>query len=255
MAYFQGNFYSKYLSYDVKVSVILPERPKEKAKKENYKVLYLLHGRGDNSDSWVLNSQILLYANEHQVAVIMPSGEDGFYTNTVEGKQYFSFMTEELPSKMKELFPISDKPEDTYIAGLSMGGYGALKIGLTYPERFAGIGIFSAAIRPDQMPDFPETELEKNVLADNLKRTFGEGALGKEDDPYELMEQCRKRQSSIPKIIQYEGKEDFLYDMNRDFKQYMERNGFNYLYEEWSGSHNWYFWNVAVKKFMKEVYV
>lgn len=255
MALFKCSFYSKYLSYITNVTVILPENSgwQEEEQDEKYKVLYLLHGRGDNHESWIQNSQISVYAQEHQIAVVMPAAEDSFYVDSVTGKRYFSYLADELPKYLKKYFPLSDSPEDTFIAGLSMGGYGTLKIGLTYPERFAAIGILSAAVRPDHMPDFHDNDMDREIIRDNLIRTIGEGELRDEDNPYCLLKKWIREDKKLPAIYQYIGTEDFLYEMNQDFRQFLQENHVEAYYEDWKGVHDWRFWNVAVEKFINQI--
>ena len=254
MALLECSFFSRYLSYTTKAAVFLPERDNWKKAPERGKVLYLLHGRGDNHDSWIQNTQIALFAQEHGVTVVMPAGEDSFYTDAVCGKRYFSYIAEELPEFISGTFKVSDKREDVCIAGLSMGGYRALKIALTYPEKFGAVGFFSAAIRPDQMPDFCQTDLDRQILKDNLERVFGRGKLREEDDPYCLLRERRKEGRELPQMYQYIGKQDFLYEMNRKFSDFLDEVGQPVTYEEWDGIHDWYFWNKAIEKMMKAVY-
>lgn len=255
MALCKCNFYSRYLVYTTEVNLILPEtfelREDERDKKT--KVLYLLHGRGDNCDSWIQNSQVAVFAQEHQTAVVMPTAEDSFYVDSVSGKRYFSYLTEELPRFIRAHFQLSDRPEDTFIAGLSMGGYGTLKIGLAYPERFKAIGIFSAAVRPDRMPDFHDNNLDREIIRDNLRRTIGAGELRDEDNPYYLLEKQIKENKNLPAIYQYIGTNDFLYEMNLDFRKYLNEKRINASYDEWEGIHDWHFWNVALEKFMDQI--
>ncbi len=252
MAVIHCNFYSQLLSYDIGVNVILPENrtPYEfvDGKPYCFQVLYLLHGRGDNCNGWIRGTSIERYALEHRIAVIMPSGEDSFYVDSVHGKRYFSYMTEELPTRMKEWFPISDNPADTFIAGLSMGGYGALKIGLTYPERYGGIGIFSAVTIPKGLYGILNNFKDCEILKDNLDRVFGRGQLRPEDNPMWLLESCVRQQKKLPLLVQYEGKQDMLYEMNREFYCFAASLGQKILYEEWEGGHDWKFWDQAVEK-------
>lgn len=250
MALFHCNFYSKYLGYDTQVNVILPENRDPYLFDEDrdyyFQAIYLLHGLGDDCNGWMRKSSIERYALEHQLAVIMPSGEDSFYLDTATGKNYFSYMTKELPKKMGKLFPISDKPEDTFLAGLSMGGYGALKIGLTFPEKFGGIGIFSAATCPDALlsedDSFETRNLNSSVLA-----AFGTGTFSDDDLPLVLLNRCIKEHKTVPQFIHYEGKQDFLYEMNQLFRKKAESLLPDYHYDEWDGIHDWTFWDKAIE--------
>lgn len=252
MALIHCNFFSKYLSYDTQVNVILPENRGDNAfddsKPYQFQVLYLLHGRGDDCNAWIRNSAIERYASAHYLAVVIPSGEDSFYANSVNGKEYYSYMTEELPRYMKQWFPISDKPEDTFIAGLSMGGYGAAMIGLRNPDRFAAIGMFSAAINPKEIYGLFDNDFDNRILAQNLDRVFGTGELDSRYNLKNLIHQNLEAQKTIPPIVQYEGTNDFLYAANQEFCQFAKENKLNHVYEEWEGVHDWKFWDKAVEK-------
>ena len=253
MAYMNCRFYSKYLAHSTEVMIALPDAWEDRPS-GGYPVLYLLHGRGDDCSSWMRFSSIERYAGEYQIAVIMPSAETSFYVDGVYGKRYFSYMTQELPKVMESWFPLTKDPAGTYIAGLSMGGYGALKIGLSYPERFARIGIFSAGIRPDQIPDYGETDTENDILHEDLKQAFGNGPLPGQDDPEALIRVCQAEGKHLPGIIHYEGTQDFLYKMNDAFRSFAQGQKLDYIYEEWDGVHDWIFWDQAIQKMLKKIF-
>ncbi len=256
MAVMHCNFFSRYLSYDTQVNVILPENRApyqfDDTKPYRYQVLYLLHGRGDDCNGWMRCSNIERFASEHRIAVVMPSGEDSFYLNSADGKEYFSYMTEELPAKLAQWFPISDRPEDTFIAGLSMGGYGTLKIGLTYPERFAGMALLSPVTEPEGLYGIFDNELDNRLMAANMVRTFGK-EVKKEDDPISLLENCMKEGKKMPMILHYEGAQDLLYEMNQSFLKRAKELGTDISYEEWDGEHDWTFWNEAIQKVLNNL--
>ena len=110
-------------------------------KQNKYPVLYLLHGMTDNQTIWTRNTSIERYAAEHGIAVVMPNAHLGWYTDMQYGFDYFTFFSEELPTLCERFFPcISNDPKDRFVTGNSMGGYGAFKLGLTCPEKFAAIG-------------------------------------------------------------------------------------------------------------------
>lgn len=252
MALLNCNFYSKSLGYDTQVKIILPEERDmvtfDDSKPFKYQVLYLLHGLGDDCNGWIRGTRIESYAQKHKIAVIMPSGEDSFYTDGLNGKKYFTYLIEELPRKMKGWFPISDKAEDTFIAGLSMGGYGAMKAGLTKPEMFNGIAAFSAPLDiKDVLNNAPNNEF-KEFLLPKMTSVFGD--LDNIDSKHILMDLAKsniEKGKKMPLIIQSVGTEDFLYSMNVKFKQDTDALGLNIDYEEWSGAHDWDFWDVAIK--------
>lgn len=251
MALFQCNFFSRYLSHETQVEVFLPD---DNGSVKPYRVLYLLHGRGDSCSSWVRNTSIEQYANQYGIALVMPFAETSFYVDGVYGKRYYSYLTKELPEKLLGWFPLSARPEETYMAGLSMGGYGALKIGLTLPERFAAIGVFSVGIRPDLFPDFCPTPEDNEILHEDVRRAFGDHGMQEKDIPEALLRKCVEENRAIPQIFHYEGKQDMLYEMNADFRDYASKLPVPYRYEEWDGEHCWAFWDEAIQKFLREIF-
>lgn len=252
MAYISTHFYSKYLAHDTQITIALPDDPNQ-IPKGGFPLLYLLHGRGDDATSWIRRSSIEEYACGHGLAVVMPSAECSFYRDGVSGKRYFSYMTKELPRLVKAWFPVTKDPGRTCIAGLSMGGYGALRIGLSCPEAFSAIGIMSAGIRPDQIPDYEETDTGNEILHEDIRAAFGEGTMKPEDNPFEMILDRIREGRRIPGILHYEGKQDMLYGMNQDFRNFALENGLDYIYEEWDGFHDWKFWNRAIEKMISEM--
>ncbi|MDQ0151310.1 alpha/beta hydrolase [Eubacterium multiforme] len=255
MALLNCNFFSCVLGYDTSVVVILPEEKKysysEDSEKPSFKTLYLLHGMGDDSSSWSRFTSIERYAKNNNLAVIMPTAEHSFYTDAIHGKKYFTFITEELPYIMKRWFPLSNKPEDTFIAGLSMGGYGALKIGFTYPERFGGIASFSGVTSLKGLYERSPENLKDEILT-AYRNIFGD--IDKLDEKHDLLKLARKNlmhKNKSPKIIQYIGTEDSLYNENTEFKNKMMELEIPIVYEEWEGKHDWEFWDIAVLKAIK----
>lgn len=135
MAFIQCGFHSDVLGRACAMNVILPQKVKTQigmassgSGRKDYPVVYLLHGLSDDHTIWSRRSSIERYAAEYEVAVVMPNGERGFYTDMVEGYRYWTMLSEELPEIVCNLFPVSPRREDTFAAGLSMGGYGALKL-------------------------------------------------------------------------------------------------------------------------------
>ncbi|MBQ3490701.1 MAG: esterase family protein, partial [Clostridia bacterium] len=153
MALINLKFASEVLGMQTEINVVVPQRSTKgqigmsgEAKGEKYKTLLLLHGLSDDASTWLRRSSIERYATENGIAVIMPGAERSFYTDMKYGAKYFTYITEELPGIVREFLNVSDKREDTYIAGLSMGGYGALKSALKKPEVFcACAGLSSVA--------------------------------------------------------------------------------------------------------------
>lgn len=259
MAVFTGNFHSDSLGYETMVRVVLPEDMdmgvQGRTKKYKFQTLYLLHGRGDDGTGWTRFTPIERYAREHRLAVVMPTGEDSFYTDSVGGKRYFRYISEELPRKMQQWFPLSKKREDTFIAGLSMGGFGAMKCAFTYPERFCQVGAFSAVT---DIRDFSGAvpEVLQDEFTENLQRVYGDHlCINPENDLFSLYQQGKEAGKDMPPLIQYVGTEDFLYDINQTFRNRLLGLGADLTYEEWEGSHEWNFWDRAIQKCLKEFHL
>ena len=152
MALVQMNFESRYLNNNHEISIILPDMPRDKTPAEfygsgkKYKVLWLLHGTfGDHTD-WIRKSNIELYACEKDLIVVMPSALNSNYAEWAKfsiGFDMYHYLTEELMPLVYNWFPASDKREDNFIAGLSMGGRGTLVYALNHPEKFAAAANFS----------------------------------------------------------------------------------------------------------------
>ena len=166
MAFLQIQFFSAALNVASTVNVILPEANQGIGMGSSKdaalpKVLYLLHGYSDDQSIWMRRTSVERYAANHNLAVIMPAVNHSFYCNEVHGERYWDYVSDELPKTMHRFLRLSDRPEDTYAAGLSMGGYGAMRLALTYPERFAGAASFSGAVDLAAAVGFDQKRNEK----------------------------------------------------------------------------------------------
>jgi len=224
------------------INVILPERSNDVDPlfTDEPKVLYLLHGLSGNEDEWTRFSKIEYYAKKYNFIIIMPRVDRSFYCNTKYRANYFDYIADELPEMMSEWFGINTGRDNTFIAGESMGGYGAVKIGLSRPEKYAGIGAlsgvldydsFARMIRDNEWPDMSPEEL--NTLYD-------------EDTPMKLAEKAVRLEKK-PKLIQLCGTEDFLYENNQTFRKHLQKIGYEHTYREGPGEHAWPYWDKAVQ--------
>ena len=129
MAFCTLHFFSEALNREVSVNAFVPQN------REGYKTLYLLHGLSDDQTVWQRYTEVELDAAQAGIAVIMPNGDRSFYTDLSSGDRYFTYISKELPEMMTRFFRgIFPAREDNYIAGLSMGGYGAWYLALSRPE-------------------------------------------------------------------------------------------------------------------------
>lgn len=253
MALINCDFFSEVLGISTSMTVILPQNTKSQigmggaVKKDKYPVLYLLHGLSDDNTIWHRRTSIERYVSELGLAVVMPNGYRGFYTDMKHGYRYFTFITEELPEIAMQFFPISTKRTDTFVAGLSMGGYGAFKLALSHPERYAAAASLSGAVdmssRVKRASLYEEKELY-NIFGDPDKIS------GSENDLFFLTEKLINSPSPKPKLFQCCGTEDFLYEDNQIFRAFIKNMDFDYTYEEGPGTHEWGYWDACIQRIL-----
>ncbi len=195
-----------------------------------YPVLFLLGGIGNDCNSVFDYTRVQMYAEEYNIAIVSVSGENKFYADN--GLEKFSeFLENEIPNFISGYFPISDRTEDYYIAGLSMGGYGALLHYLKSPQRFYAVGCFSGAVGKF---DYAETEA------------------GKEYNIYHLLEQNIKNGVKPEHIYLSCGSEDFIKDCSLKLKKYLEDKNIKFTWQEINGyGHEWRFWDEQIEAFLK----
>jgi len=137
MALLTCDFFSDALQVGTSMTVVLPQQTEEQigvtggGSDGPPPLLYLLHGLSDDHSAWHRYTAIARYAEKAGLAVVMPAVHRSFYTNEAHGHRYWDFVSEELPAVVHEFLRVTDRPEETFVAGLSMGGYGALKLALT----------------------------------------------------------------------------------------------------------------------------
>ena len=258
MALIQVNFMSESLMRTVPVQVILPiDKPRFPGMPEKearpFKTLYLLHGVFGNNTDWVAGTCVKRWAEEKDLAVVMPSGENMFYVDQEKAHNYYGeYIGKELVEITRKMFPLSDKREDTFIAGLSMGGYGAVRNGLKYHDTFGCIGGFSSAfsvLDADQRTNDSPFFLENRDYAESF---FGDLSklLTSDKNPKWLIDKLKEEQAKMPKVYMACGKQDSLLYKNREMKDYMKNAGMDVTYEEGEGGHEWDFWNRYIKRFI-----
>ncbi|GAB6991448.1 alpha/beta hydrolase [Paenibacillus pini] len=207
--------------------------------------LYLLHGAGDNASTWSRLTTIELYAQKYGCTVIMPEVNRSYYTNMEYGLDYFDYITEELPALCNRLFRLKSAPDRTFVAGLSMGGYGALKCALTYPERYAKVVSLSGVTDVQQRLRDPNME---QGMVKEMQAAFGTGLNVKPDqDLYTLAAKRMEEGDILPSVLCCCGTEDPFIRMNREFSDYMQKTSFDFKYVEGTGTHDWHFWEQHLK--------
>ncbi len=215
-------------------------------KPDKFKTLYLLHGLGGNHRDWLQASRIREIAEKYNLAVILPSGENSFYVDgSTIGSKYGSFVGKELVDFTRKLFPLSDKKEDTYIGGLSMGGFGAVHTALMYPDTFSKAFAFSSAFVTDRISKLKPGEADDILDFESYTKIFGNLAQleNSPHNPKELIRKVKSNKVTIPELFLACGTEDFLISENREFKKYLDSQHIPVCYIEDEGDHNFDFWN------------
>lgn len=258
------NFESQCLGNNTDISVILPDKPRELTPAEfygsgkTYPVLWLLHGTfGDHTD-WVRKSMIELYAREKNLIVVMPSCLNANYLNWPgfgTGYRAWDYFFEELMPLIHNWYPASNKREDNFIAGLSMGGRGAIQYAVGHPEKFAAAAILSCA--PNDLhktvlhtPGATGDQVAFDRRVQNLVNNFGgmEGYLESQANVWDRLPQLIQ-EGNLPRLYFCSGKEDFLYPAYQTFKEYAQKIGLPATFEEAEGyTHEWRFWDLFIQR-------
>jgi S-formylglutathione hydrolase FrmB len=219
--------------------------------RERFPVLWLLHGLSDDHTIWLRRTSIERYATERGLAVVMPAVGRSFYQDTVSGAAYWRFLSDELPELCRDWFPISAAREDNFAAGLSMGGYGALRLVLAYPERYAAGASLSGAV--DVNGILAEARRSGSPLPRReLEGTFGPDldVAGTDADLFHLSQHVAGRPVGEPPPALYVscGTEDALLASNRSFHEHLEAIGLAHVYAERPGAHDWAFWDDEIQR-------
>lgn len=254
MVLFRGDVKCKSLQRRTSISVILPSdnihflNDTEEIVPQPYKTLYLLHGLYGSDDIFLANTSIQKFAEDHGIAIVIPCGENSFYVDNPNAHAYYGeYVGEELLDITRNIFPLSYKREDTFIAGFSMGGYGALRNGLKYSQNFSKIGMISAALITDDIVDYTSDD---NVLRSRefYESIFGDlnKLQGSDMDPKALIDSC----DDLPDIFMACGEDDFLYEKNVDFYEFLKSRNVNADFIEAPGEHTWEFCDRYIKQFI-----
>ena len=245
MAVMTLDFYSRELKMSTMLTVIVPDsiRIGDEPVSQR-KCLYLLHGLSDDATSCLRLSKVELYAMETGMVVVMPSAGRSMYCDGINGQNYFSHIADEIPEYLKMVLGLSRKKEKNFIAGISMGGMGAARIALTYPERFSMLGLFSglldlkmmlAFVNDDQKQEFPFLMAAANEI---------------ETTPLNPINLLDKNKHQGLKIIVRCGQQDDLYPMSRSFYAKAAALGLDAtgVFEE--GTHEWRLWDRYIEDFI-----
>lgn len=252
MAFIQCDFFSEVLGLSVSMNVILPQDTsgqigmEGKSLSKKHPTLYLLHGASDDHTIWMRRTSIERYVAPLGLAVIMPAVHRSYYTDMVHGYKFWTFISEELPAIARSFFPLSDAREDNFVAGLSMGGYGAFKLALRCPDKFAAAASLSGALDVSWLTrEVDRKEEFKNIFGDLEKLS------GSENDLFYLAEKLAKSDEPKPMLYQCCGTEDFLYEDNIRFRDWARELDLNLTYEEEPGTHEWGYWDKKIQRVLE----
>lgn len=257
MAFFDCHFFSDILGLNVSAYVLLPQKTTRQigltgtadntAPAGGYPTLTLLHGLSDDHTIWLRRTAIERYATARNLAVIMPAAGRSFYQDMAGGARYWSYLSEELPAIMRSYFPIATTRERNYVAGLSMGGYGALRLALSYPKRYSAAASLSGAL------DIARRCREAGRQGSLLSRVEMESIFGHElnvegtpSDLFVLAGQIAKR--ARPALYLSCGTQDSLLPENRAFHQHLDALKWQHAWSEPPGAHEWSVWDAEIQR-------
>lgn len=257
MALLKIDFYSDKLKRFTTVHVVLPNDTPEIMITGNpeytrpTKVLYLLHGFSGYSMDWLIGCGLQELSVKYNLALVLPSGDNSFYVDReATGCAYGSFVGEELLQYMTKTLHLSDAKEDLFIGGLSMGGFGAIRLALRYPDNYSKVFGLSSAMLIKEIETMQPGDENPVANYAYFSSVFGDlkGLETSENNPEYLLKMLRDKQKTIPPIYMACGTEDFLLENNRDFVRTLQEEHVEVEYHESAGTHNWEFWNEYLEK-------
>lgn len=251
MAYLRIEYFSGALRRQTSFEMYLPNDPRPESDQswlnQPMKTLFLLHGYTGKAGNWVPE----WVAEKYNLAIVMPSAENSFYLDGLStGHAYQTMVGVELVDYVRRTFHLAMKPEDTFICGLSMGGFGALHTGLAYPETFGKIGALSSAFIVHEIAAMQPGGGNAVANYDYYRECFGDPAtvLERDVNPEVLMLRLQAEGKALPAICMCCGTEDFLLQNNRDMDKFMTEHHIPHTYWEGPGTHDMAFWSENVVK-------
>ncbi|MDR1283665.1 MAG: esterase family protein [Opitutaceae bacterium] len=248
MAWATVHWKSTIIGKQTSLQVLLPETGKPP-----YATFYLLHGLSDDSLNWLRNTRIECYVAGLPLIVVMPDGYRSFYTDHEEGQAWARHVGEEIPAFVEKTFHARAARSGRAIGGLSMGGYGALRLGLGYADRFCSVNSHSGAVgwgRIASSADYRKATRERGwapEFADEMRRIFGTSPRRGSHDLLALARNA-KAAGNLPKLMLDCGTEDFLLKDNRAFTAALAKHGVPHRYTEHPGEHNWDYWDTHIRE-------
>ncbi|MEM8738919.1 MAG: alpha/beta hydrolase family protein [Planctomycetota bacterium] len=254
MALIHCDFFSDALGMGTSMTVILPQPvgdaaigidvgevpdPRDRPG-GGYPTLWLLHGLSDDHTTWARRTAVERHVSGRDLAVVMPRVDRSYYADMASGPAYWEFVSEELPAVCRRMFRLSDRREDNVVAGLSMGGYGALKLALNHPERYAAAASMSGALDPAGLLGFmPERAAEWRAIFGDPPDVTGTGS-----DLFGRAEALAEGSHAGLPLFVCCGRDDFLYEHSTRFRDHAVGLGLGVTYEEHDDEeHTWGYWD------------
>jgi S-formylglutathione hydrolase FrmB len=238
MAFCELRYFSPALGMQTAANVILPENPNNPGP---FPVFYLLHGLSDDHSIWCRRTSLERYVSDMPLIVVMPNGGRGFYTDALEGFAYETSIITDLIGLIDRTFPTNKERAGRCIGGLSMGGYGAIRLALRFPEMFCSAVSHSGAL------GFGQNVYDgEDGWAKEMRRIVGSKPSGGSNDLFALAEKVNR--DLLPSLRIDCGTEDFLLESNRAFHAHLTRLGIPHEYEEFPGAHDWSYWDTHIQQ-------
>lgn len=258
MALFHSHFFSDALALSVSAYVILPQKTSQQIglsggeTREKYPTLYLLHGLSDDHTIWLRRTSIERYAAAKNIAVVMPNVGRSFYQDMASGPKYWTYLSQELPRLMESFFPLSPARKDRFAAGLSMGGYGAIRLALAYPDRYAAAASLSGAL--DMVRRAQEAGRQGSLLSRaELEAMFGRDLKveGTGSDLSHLADRMTAALALQPKLYLSCGTDDAIIRDTQKFRQHLDKLEIEHHGQDGPGTHEWGFWDQEIQKVLE----
>ncbi len=258
--FLRGDVFSHTLEMMTGVTLVGPhDYPQNKP----YNVCYLLHGLCGNNGDWANFTLLPQYAQQCHTIFVLPEVGRSFYTDMAHGPSYFSYVADELPMTIRSLFNVSADRDHTAVLGASMGGYGALKCGLSRPERFGKVAAFSSAclfLQEDldtlrsPVGRAKAEEFFGEQLPRDMESIFGGDFTWSEEEDISCLAAMALKGGHAPELFLACGESDYILVPNRRMRDHLAAMSYPFTYREWPGEHNWFFFNTALQKALAWLY-
>nr|WP_309100984.1 alpha/beta hydrolase-fold protein [Fredinandcohnia onubensis] len=243
MALLNVKYHSEILGMPVEMAVLMPQSFTENRK--TFPTLYLLHEMGDGHTSWLRKTSLERYIDDLSLAIVMPAGHTSYYTDTYHGKPYFTFITEELPAICENMFPLSQSKNERFIAGNGIGGYGALKAGLSAPDTFILAAAFSSPIDIMRIVN----RIDKQKAVDIFGRV--DEIINSSENLYVAAENLQNANNPLPEIYLSCNAENGLFEENESYNTYLSNLGVKTTFKKTMDEQtDWKHWDHSLEKFI-----